>query len=88
MDDNNFEVWFNTSDHTTGDETGCMMVVNGGNPGQSIFTTQVNVKENTNYVFSTWIMNIDGLPGYIDPELRVVVSGEFTLYDQIGRAHV
>lgn len=69
----NFGTWFNVSDHTTGDESGSMMIVNGSNPNQSIFTTTVTVEPNTNYVFSTWVMNIDSEPNSVLPELRVIV---------------
>ena len=69
----NFGTWFNVSDHTTGDESGRMMIVNGSNPNQSIFTTTVAVEPNTNYVFSTWVMNIDSEPTSVLPELRVIV---------------
>lgn len=69
----NFGTWFNVSDHTTGDESGRMMIVNGSNPNQSIFTTTVTVEPNTNYVFSTWVMNIDSEPTSVLPELRVIV---------------
>ena len=69
----NFGTWFNVSDHTTGDESGRMMIVNGSNPNQSIFTTTVTVEPNTNYVFSTWVMNIDSEPNSVLPELRVIV---------------
>ena len=69
----NFGTWFNVSDHTTGDESGRMMIVNGSNPNQSIFTTTVTVEPNTNYVFSTWVMTIDSEPTSVLPELRVIV---------------
>lgn len=69
----NFGTWFNVSDHTTGDESGRMMIVNGSNPNQSIFTTTVTVEPNTNYVFSTWVMNIDSELNSVLPELRVIV---------------
>lgn len=45
--------WWRISDHTTGDETGRMMVVNGYNPGCIFFTSTVNVQPNTNYLFSS-----------------------------------
>ncbi|VYU62749.1 DUF11 domain-containing protein [Clostridium paraputrificum] len=69
----NFGTWFNVSDHTTGDESGRMMIVNGSNPNQSVFTTTVTVEPNTNYVFSTWVMNIDSELNSVLPELRVIV---------------
>ena len=50
-----------------------MMIVNGSNPNQSIFTTTVTVEPNTNYVFSTWVMNIDSELNSVLPELRVIV---------------
>ncbi|WP_053984712.1 DUF11 domain-containing protein [Niameybacter massiliensis] len=83
IDNTNFAVWFNTADHSTGNETGRMMVVNGGHPDQSIFTTQVTVKANTDYVFSTWILNLDALTGYINPELRVIISGSEDIFNKL-----
>ena len=64
--------WWRVSDHTTGDETGAFMVVNGNFPGQEFFTETVAVTPNTNYLFSTWVMNIlryNGTP----PELGVEI---------------
>lgn len=68
--------WFNFSDHTTGDETGRMMIVNGNYPGQPVFSTKtsINIKSNTNYVFSVWIMNVDIIAADVLPKLRVEIT--------------
>ena len=79
----NFGTWFNLSDHTTFDETGRMMIVNGSNPGQFIFSTTVNVRENTQYVLSTWILNVSSRRGSVLPQLRVTVRGTDTVFDQL-----
>lgn len=55
---NQGEEWWRVSDHTVGDETGAFMVVNGSFPGQEFFTETVAVTPNTNYLFSTWVMNL------------------------------
>lgn len=79
----NFGTWFNVSDHATGDETGRMMVVNGSNPGQEIFATQITVKPNTEYVFSTWILNVDSAPFEINPQLRATIIGDEVIYNRL-----
>lgn len=68
--------WWRISDHTTGDETGRMMVVNGFNPGSIFFTSTVNVTPNTNYLFSSWILNLFRATGYAEPQLGVVILNE------------
>lgn len=70
----NFGTWWNMSDHTTGDETGRMEIVNGNYPGQYIFKEAVTLKSNTNYVFSTWICNLDSQVGSILPKLQVNIE--------------
>ena len=49
--------WWRIADHTQGNETGRMMIVNGFNPG-SVFLDTVAVQPNTNYLFTAWIMNL------------------------------
>ncbi|BBF43500.1 conserved repeat domain protein [Lachnospiraceae bacterium KM106-2] len=80
----NFETWFNLSDHTTAIETGRMMIVNGSNPNQSIVSTDVTLQANTDYVFSTWIMNVDSDVNSELPQLRATITGGdgTKLYDQ------
>ena len=68
--------WWRIADHTTGDETGRMMVVNGFEPGSIFFTTAVSVTPNTNYLFSSWILNLFRVTGYANPELGVVILDE------------
>ena len=68
--------WWRIADHTAGDETGRMMVVNGFEPGSIFFTTTVSVSPNTNYLFSSWILNLFKVNGYANPELGVVILDE------------
>ena len=68
--------WWRIADHTTGDETGRMMVVNGFNPGAIFFRDIVAVEPNTNYLFSSWILNLFKVPGYANPALGVRIIGE------------
>ena len=68
--------WWRIADHTTGNETGRMMVVNGFEPGSIFFTTTVSVTPNTNYLFSSWILNLFRATGYANPELGVIILDE------------
>ena len=68
--------WWRIADHTTGNETGRMMIVNGYNPGAVFFRAQVNVRQNTNYLFTAWILNLFKVTGYPDPELSVRILDE------------
>lgn len=79
----NFGTWFNMSDHTSGMENGRMMLVNGSDPGQNVFSVTVAVTKNTNYVFSTWFMNVDSEAGAVLPQIRVQITGTTVLYDQL-----
>ncbi|MBC8530287.1 DUF11 domain-containing protein [Gehongia tenuis] len=63
--------WWRIADHTKGNETGRMMVVNGFNPGAVFFRAQVPVRPNTNYLLSAWILNLFKVTGYPNPELGV-----------------
>ncbi|WP_308525084.1 SdrD B-like domain-containing protein [uncultured Tissierella sp.] len=68
---NTIGAWWRIADHTTGNETGRMMVVNGFNPGAVFFRDVVSVQPNTNYLFSSWILNLFKVTGYPNPELGV-----------------
>ena len=68
---NEIGAWWRIADHTTGNETGRMMVVNGFNPGAIFFRDVVSVQPNTNYLFSSWILNLFKVVGYPNPELGV-----------------
>jgi uncharacterized repeat protein (TIGR01451 family) len=68
---NTIGAWWRIADHTTGNETGRMMVVNGFNPGAVFFRDIVTVQPNTNYLFSSWILNLFKVTGYPNPELGV-----------------
>ena len=63
--------WWRIADHTEGNETGRMMVVNGSDPGAVFFRDTVTVQPNTNYLFTAWILNLFKVTGYPNPELGV-----------------
>lgn len=63
--------WWRIADHTAGNETGRMMVVNGFDPGAVFFRDVVTVNPNTNYLFTAWILNLFRVTGYPNPELGV-----------------
>jgi uncharacterized repeat protein (TIGR01451 family) len=63
--------WWRIADHTTGNETGRLMVVNGFNPGAVFFRSTVPVTPNTNYLFSTWILNLFKVTGFPPAQLGV-----------------
>jgi hypothetical protein len=62
-------------DHTYGDGTGHLMGVNGGpDPSKRVwFTTINNIKPNTDYVFSVWVMDWGG---YTPAELQFSINNE------------
>lgn len=68
--------WWRIADHTAGNETGRMMIVNGFNPGAVFFRAVVNVQPDTNYLFTAWILNLFRVTGYPDPELSVRILDE------------
>jgi len=70
---NTIGAWWRIADHTTGNETGRMQVVNGFEPGSIFFTAQVSVNPNTNYLFSAWILNMFKAVGFPNPALGVQV---------------
>ena len=63
--------WWRISDHTTGNETGRMMIVNEDDPGGIILRTTVPVAPNSTYLFSTWIMNLFRVAGYPGPQFAL-----------------
>ena len=65
--------WWRVADHTQGNETGRMLVVNGYNPGAVFFRAEVAVEPNHYYLFTAWILNLFKVTGYPDPELGVRV---------------
>ena len=67
--------WWRISDHTTGNETGRMMVVNEDDPGAIIIRTPVPVNPDTTYLFSTWILNLFRVAGYPGPQFAVRIIG-------------
>ncbi len=73
---NNLGAWWRIADHTIGTETGRMMVVNEFNPGSVFFRDTVVVQPNTNYLFSSWILNLFKVTGYANPALGVRILDE------------
>ncbi|MEG1710257.1 MAG: SdrD B-like domain-containing protein, partial [Clostridia bacterium] len=67
--------WWGVSDHTTGIETGRYMLVNGANPGAVIFTQNVPVTPNADYLLSAWILNLINSNGYAKPQIGLQVLG-------------
>jgi uncharacterized repeat protein (TIGR01451 family) len=66
--------WWRIADHTTGNETGRMMVVNGDNPGAVILSANVTVEKNKYYIFTAWILNLcKKYPGFANPEFGVEI---------------
>ena len=73
---NTIGAWWRISDHTSGNETGRMMIVNENDPGDIIFRTAVSVAANTTYLFSTWIMNLFRVEGFPGPQFAVRILDE------------
>ncbi len=74
------QTWWRVADHTSGNETGRMMTINGDVPGSTIFEQNVDVKPNAYYLLSSWILNLSKSAELSDPKLGVQVI------DQNGRA--
>jgi len=68
--------WWRIADHTTGNETGRMMVVNGDTPGSAFFAEEVVVTPNKYYLFSAWIINLFKSTGWAEPKLGVKILDE------------
>ena len=77
-DDNSNRIgaWWRIADHTEGNETGRMMVVNGDTPGSAFFAEEVDVTPDTFYLFSAWIINMFKSQGWAEPKLGVKVLDE------------
>jgi uncharacterized repeat protein (TIGR01451 family) len=67
------QTWWRIADHTSGNETGRMMVINGDAPGSVIFEQMVAVRPDTYYLFSSWILNLSKSAALADPQLGVAV---------------
>jgi len=79
--------WWRIADHTTGNETGRMMVVNGYDPGAVFFRAQAAVSPNTDYCFSAWILNMFKAEGYAEPAFGVRIrnlSGQVIFSEMLG----
>ena len=68
--------WWRLSDHSTSTETGLMQIVGGDGSNNASFSTIVNnLNENTTYLFSFWIANIDKSPNQINSKVSVCIKG-------------
>ncbi len=80
------KAWWRQNDHTSGNETGRAMYINGSNPGQSVLEQTIDVQKNQNYVLSAWISNIVKVAGMTHPQLRVQIlppeGNDTPIYDQ------
>jgi uncharacterized repeat protein (TIGR01451 family) len=70
--------WWRIADHTTGNETGRFMLVNGYQINSVFFHTEVNVTPNTHYLFSSWIINVYKYPGFNQPAFGIKITGNNT----------
>ena len=80
--------WWRIADHTTGNETGRMVIINGDHPEMIIFEENVTVKPNTYYLFSTWVFNLITVNGRTNPMLGVEVidlEGNLLTYQRLNR---
>jgi uncharacterized repeat protein (TIGR01451 family) len=68
---NQHETWWRIADHSTGNERGRMMVINGYRTNAVFFRNEVQVKPNTYYLFATWILNLIKISGRVNPQLGV-----------------
>ncbi len=79
--------WWRIADHTAGNETGRMMVVNGDDPGAVFFRARVDVEPNRYYLFTAWILNLFKVKGYPDPKFGVRIldpDGALLFDDTLG----
>jgi len=76
---NSYRDWWYITDHTHGDETGRVLVVNGANPGAIFFKESITVEPNSNYLLSMWITNMNNprfLPRFSQPRMGIRVSNK------------
>ncbi len=80
--------WWAFADHTTGNETGRSMVINGDFPNALLFNETIPVKPHTYYLFSAWILNMIKRSGYQAPALGVRLlddNGEIIVDRTLGQ---
>lgn len=70
----NFGTWWNITDRVRWNESGRIQLVNGAYPGTSFFSSAIAVKENTDYTFSTWALNLDKQIGSVLPEFSISIT--------------
>jgi len=63
---NSYRDWWYVTDHTVGDETGRVLVVNGENPRAVFFKDKITVEPNNYYFLSYWITNMNN-PRFLGP---------------------
>jgi len=73
---NDLGAWWRIADHTTGNEQGRMMVVNGFDPGAVFFIDTIDVVPHKNYMFSAWILDMFRSVGYANPAFGVEIVDE------------
>jgi len=76
---NTYGEWWYITDHTHGDETGRVLVVNGANPGAVFFKETITVEPNSNYLLSMWITNLDNpryFPYLSEPRMGIRVTNK------------
>ncbi len=74
------------NDHTKGDGTGYMMVVNGAATANvTVWSETVTVQPNTSYVFSVWGTSVNSAsPGVLDFSINGTQLGNITLTSTTG----
>jgi hypothetical protein len=74
-------------DHTKGDGTGYMMVVNGASVANvTVWTESIAVQANTTYVFSIWGTSVNSAsPGKLDFSINSVQLGNIQLTSTVGQ---
>lgn len=65
--------WWNLCDPFVGDETGRFAIINGNYPDKPFFTELVSVKPYTDYLFLTWLCNIDTVSTEVLPQLGIEI---------------
>lgn len=83
-----FNEWWYVADHTTGMETGRMIVVDSANPEAAFFQENVALAANTHYALTLWIANMNN-PAATPPTslprigITLVDSGGAVLFQEI-----
>ena len=77
----NYFDWFSVQDHTPDDTNGRMLVVNSAAAAGEFYRTTINgLCENTNYEFSSWIVNLTPAGGFCGAG-AIPVNVRFEIWD-------